>query len=46
MKKLKLDDFAKANVTIEKKAMKTVQGGDAAAEPKSKTINSVVVEFM
>ena len=41
MKKLKLDDFAKANVTIEKKAMLTVKGGEGA-----KTINSVVVEFM
>lgn len=28
MKKLSLNDFAKANVTLEKKGMKSVKGGD------------------
>lgn len=45
MKKLKLDDFAKAKVTIEKKAMMSVKGGDAASSG-GKTINPVVVDFM
>ena len=46
MKKLNLNDFAKANVTIEKKAMMTVKGGDAEAESKRDTSSKMkMVEF-
>jgi hypothetical protein len=34
MKKVSLNDFAKANVTIEKKGMMSVKGGDADAKLK------------